>query len=121
MQINTLTLLLSLGAILLPPAFAQSEYQPQQVQYQGLGDAMPAQGTFKCFIDTNVGEGIYAFTWGVADTVKNMRTLPGSPLNNSAMAAKGIQVYAGKVYECVPDESEFSLGRARELDASRAR
>jgi hypothetical protein len=77
--------------------------------------------TFKCFLDTNAGLGVYSFTWPEADTQREMLALAGSPLVNSAMAAMGVRVYAKKVFECVPEHGSFASPKARKLDEERPR
>ncbi|QYJ76363.1 MULTISPECIES: TapY2 family type IVa secretion system protein [Shewanella] len=77
--------------------------------------------SFKCFISTNVGDGVYDFSWYAADTARNMAELVGQRLANSAMRAKGIRVYAGEVHECVPQDRDFAAQKARTLDEAMAR
>ncbi len=77
--------------------------------------------SFKCFISTNVGDGVYDFSWYAADTARNMAQLAGQRLANSAMAAKGIRVYASEVHECVPLNRDFAAHKARALDEAMAR
>lgn len=77
--------------------------------------------SFKCFISTNVGDGVYDFSWYAADTRRNMAELAGQRLANSAMAAKGVRVYASEVHECVPLSHDFAAQKARTLDEAMAR
>ncbi|WP_372873249.1 TapY2 family type IVa secretion system protein [Shewanella sp.] len=111
MRINTLLLILLANVSLVASAQSMSDSR----------DDVHRLTTFKCFIDTNVGAGIYSYTWPAANTRQSMRNLAGTRVVNSAMAAVGVRVYAKKVFECVPEEGTFMSADARKLDEERPR
>lgn len=73
--------------------------------------------TFKCYLETTLGKGIYNFSWNVADTYKQIYNIPGTSL--VAPELPGARVVAKKVHECVQQNKQFVSSKARELDKQR--